>query len=261
MEKKDQVAYTPEFVEGQNEKKVQRVFNLIILDESGSMATIALPAVVGLNETFQTIRDAQKENKEQQHFVSFVTFNSARIRTVMNRQPVDCEKKMKWTGYKPDVCTPLFDAMGQSLNDLRNHVTEEDVVLVTIITDGMENDSKEYNGRDIKKLVADLKEKGWVFTYIGTNQDVDAVADGMGIRSRMCYDYSERGTSDMFETERSRRQEFYSRLQREGSRFMQSDSYDYFEPGNKDENAPKTEPEKEPEREPDIVWIIKDEEV
>ena len=92
---------------------VQRVFNLIILDESGSMSTIAKQAVSGLNETFQTIRNAQKEHQEQQHFISFVTFNSAKIRTVMNRQAVSVDKKMKWTDYKPDDCTPLFDAMGR----------------------------------------------------------------------------------------------------------------------------------------------------
>lgn len=62
MENKNQVASTLELMEAPNEKKVQRVFNLIILDESGSMAAIAMPAVVGLNETFQTIRAAQKEH-------------------------------------------------------------------------------------------------------------------------------------------------------------------------------------------------------
>lgn len=258
MENKDQVASTLELMEAPNEKIVQRVFNLIILDESGSMAAIAMPAVVGLNETFQTIRTAQKEHQDQQHYISFVTFNSARIRTLMNCQPVDCEKKMRWTDFKPDVCTPLYDAMGQSLNDLKNHVTEEDVVLVTIITDGMENASKEYNGRDIKKLVAELKEKGWVFAYIGTNQDVDAVADGMGIESRMCYDYSETGTSDMFEMERSRRQEFYGRLQREGRRFMQSDNYDYFCSNEDKEESPKETKVEVSEKEPDIIWDLTD---
>ena len=108
---------------------IQRVFNLIILDESGSMSSIEKQAVSGLNETFQTIRNAQKEHQEQQHFISFVTFNSAKIRTVMNRQTVDSDKKLKWTDYQPDDCTPLFDAMGRSLNDLKKHVNDEDVVL------------------------------------------------------------------------------------------------------------------------------------
>ena len=213
---------------------IQRVFNLIILDESGSMSSIEKQAVSGLNETFQTIRNAQKEHQEQQHFISFVTFNSAKIRTVMNRQTVDSDKKLKWTDYQPDDCTPLFDAMGRSLNDLKKHVNDEDVVLVTIITDGYENASREYCGRDVKNLVAELKAKGWVFAYIGTNQDVDAVANDMGIRSRMSYEYSDTGAECMFNIEHSSKKRFFDRLHREGRQFMMEDSYDYFNPGNED---------------------------
>ena len=226
-------------------ESVQRVFNLIILDESGSMSTIAKQAVSGLNETFQTIRNAQKDHQEQQHFVSLVTFNSAKIRTIMNRQAVTVDKKMNWTDYKPDDCTPLFDAMGRSLNDLKNHVSDEDVVLVTIITDGYENASREYSGRDIKNLVAELKKRGWVFAYIGTNQDVDAVADDMGIRSRMCYDYSPRGAECMFEEERTSKRRFFDRLSH-GKSFLMNEQYDYFET------------DEEPEKEPDITWDMSD---
>ena len=76
--------------------KTQKVYNLIILDESGSMQAIAKQAVSGLNETFQTICNAQKEHQEQKHFISFVTFNSKEIRTIMNRQAVECDKEMKY---------------------------------------------------------------------------------------------------------------------------------------------------------------------
>jgi len=233
---------------------IQRVFNLIILDESGSMSSIEKQAVSGLNETFQTIRNAQKEHQEQQHFISFVTFNSAKIRTVMNRQTVDSDKKLKWTDYQPDDCTPLFDAMGRSLNDLKKHVNDEDVVLVTIITDGYENASREYCGRDIKNLVAELKARGWVFAYIGTNQDVDAVADDMGIRSRMSYEYSDTGAECMFNIEHSSKKRFFDRLHREGRQFMMEDCYDYFNPGNED----AIKHDDEPEKEPDITWNMDD---
>ena len=234
----------------------QRIFNLIILDESGSMEAIEKQAVSGLNETFQTIANAQKEHQEQKHFISFVTFNSKAIRKIMDRKPIDSNKKLEWTDYHPDECTPLFDAMGQSINELKRHVNEKDVVLVTIITDGYENASRLYSGIDIKKLVSKLKEKGWVFAYIGTNQDVDAVADDMGIRSRMSYEYSDRGASDMFETEQRSKRNFYSRLHNEGRSFMMNENYDYFHSG--DEDAIKQEAE--PEKAPDIVWDVKDEE-
>lgn len=195
---------------------VQRVFNLIILDESGSMSNIAIQAISGLNEVFQTIGKAQKEHPGQQHFISFVTFNSTKIRTVFDRQAVRSDKEIMWTDYMPNSCTPLYDAMGESLNKLKKHVGDDDVVLVTIITDGYENASREYSGHGIKRLVAELKEKGWVFAYIGTNQDVDAVADDMGIGSRMRYQYSPEGAARMFAQERVSRRRFFDRLATHG---------------------------------------------
>lgn len=252
MKKKGKMVQKPKNVKNQKDgyAKKQRVFNLIILDASGSMEVIAKQAVSGLNETFQTIQNAQKEHQEQQHFISFVTFNSANIGTIMNRVLVRTDTKIEWKDYYPAACTPLFDAMGHSLNELRKHVDDDDVVLVTIITDGYENASREYSCRDIKNLVAQLKEKGWVFAYIGTNQDVDAFADDMGIRSRMSYEYSDTGAECMFNIESSSKRRFYERLHREGRAFMTDACYDYFSP-----DEPKVE---EPEKEPDVVWDVKD---
>lgn len=237
----------------ETDESIQKVYNLIILDESGSMQSIEKQAVSGLNETFQTIRNAQKEHQEQQHYITFVTFNSARIRTVMDRLPVDSSKELKWTDYAPGACTPLFDAMGRSINELKSYVEDEAVVLVTIITDGYENASKEYNGIAIKELVGELKKKGWLFAYIGTNQDVDAIADRLGIRSRMSYEYSPEGTVDMFRAESNSKRELFKRLHRMGRSFMMEDNYDYFNPD--DEN------DQEPEKEPDIVWGVKENKV
>lgn len=229
---------------------IQKIYNLIIIDESGSMQTIEKQAVSGLNETFQTILKAQKEHEEQQHYISFVTFNSKAIMTVFDRQTVNPSEKIEWSDYNPNDWTPLFDAMGESINKLKRHVKDKDVVLVTIITDGYENASRKYSGKDIKNLVAELKKKGWLFVYIGTNQDVDAVADDMGIRSRMNYEFSDRGASDMFMAERNSKQAFFERIHREGRGIIRDDRYDFFNPDDDD----TIETQEETEKEPDIVW-------
>ena len=60
-----------------------QVYNLIILDESGSMNSIEKQTVSGFNETIQTISAAQRKHEEQRHFVSLIIFNSDSIRTVI----------------------------------------------------------------------------------------------------------------------------------------------------------------------------------
>ncbi len=190
----------------------QRVFNLIILDESGSMCSIEKQAIDGVNETIQTIRSAQKKHEEQEHFVTFVSFNSDGIKTIYDKEEADKVKEITDKDYCPACCTPLYDAMGVSLTKLRKSVSEDDVVLVTIITDGYENASHEYNGQFIKALVEALKAKGWIFTYIGANQDVEKVAATISITNTLSFSADAKGTKAMFAKESCSRNRFFDRL-------------------------------------------------
>lgn len=44
-----------------NDQPTKRVFNLIIVDESGSMSIIRRQAFSGINETLQTVRNMQEQ--------------------------------------------------------------------------------------------------------------------------------------------------------------------------------------------------------
>lgn len=188
-----------------------RIFNLIIIDESGSMQSIKPAAIDSVNETIQTIRSAQKKHEDQEHYVSLVTFNDD-VKTIYECVPVDEVKELTAETYQPDCCTALYDAMGISLNALRKKVAEDDKVLVTVVTDGYENASKEYNGKAIKALVDELKAKGWVFAYIGANQDVEAVAATISITNVMKFEATPLGTAAMGARVASARGRLFDRI-------------------------------------------------
>lgn len=173
-----------------------RIFNLIIIDESGSMQSIKKEAINSVNETIQTIRSAQKKHERQEHYVSLVTFND-NVKTIYECVAVNDVNELTPDTYQPDCCTALYDAMGISLNSLRKKVADDDKVLVTVVTDGYENASKEYNGKGIKALVDEFKAKGWVFAYIGANQDVEAVATTISITNVMKFEATSEGTTYM----------------------------------------------------------------
>ncbi len=186
-----------------------RIFNLVIIDESGSMQIIKEEAIGSVNETIQTIRSAQKKHQEQEHFVSLVTFNDD-VKTVYECVPVEEVKELTSETYRPDCCTALYDAMGMSLNALRKKVAEDDKVLVTVVTDGYENSSKEYSGKAVKALVDEFKAKGWVFAYIGANQDVEAVAATISITNVMNFETTSAGTRMMSARVNRSRERLYS---------------------------------------------------
>lgn len=173
-----------------------KIYNLIIIDESGSMGCIRQQAMDSVNETIQTIRAAQERNANQEHFVSLVTFNET-VTTVNNCTPVNEVKELTYETYQPNCCTALYDAMGISLNALRKKVAKGDKVLVTIVTDGYENASQEYSCAAIKALVEELKAEGWVFAYLGANQDAEKVAFSMSIDNAMSWKSTREGTAHM----------------------------------------------------------------
>ncbi|MCQ2188502.1 MAG: VWA domain-containing protein [Paludibacteraceae bacterium] len=185
-----------------------RAFNLIILDESGSMSCIERQALNGLNETLQTIRKVQEKHPEQDQYVSIVPFETGNIRLLRNKVSIKEIEDLKNEEYNPGGCTPLFDAIGFGINSIKKDVAETDTVLVTIITDGEENSSKEYSGKVIAGMIDELKHKGWMFTYIGANQDAIRVAKSMNIGNALNFDQDEAGTAEMFRRDRKSRERF-----------------------------------------------------
>lgn len=190
-----------------------KVFNLIILDESGSMECIKKQALSGLNETLQTIRKAQEKYPEQKQLVSIVPFESDNIRLLRDKEPISMVKDLKPEEYNPGTCTPLYDAIGYGISSIKYAVDDDDTVLVTIITDGYENDSKEYNGRSIAELIKHMKVQGWMFTYIGANQDAVEVAKSMNIHNALNFDQDVEGTKKMFAKENQCRSRLYDAIE------------------------------------------------
>jgi uncharacterized protein YegL len=163
-----------------------KIYNLIILDESGSMQSIKTAALNSVNESLQSIRHAQMKYEEQEHYVTFVTFNND-VKTLFDCVSIDMINDLTPRDYTPDCCTALYDAMGMSLGKLRRIVAKDDKVLVTIVTDGYENASREYSAKAIKALVEELKSQGWVFAYMGANQDVEAVGASLAITNTLSF--------------------------------------------------------------------------
>ena len=80
------------------QSKEINVYNLILLDESGSMSSIWRQALDGINETLNGIRKTQDEYPSQHQYVSIVTFegNGVRgVKTLRDRIPVENIQNLK----------------------------------------------------------------------------------------------------------------------------------------------------------------------
>lgn len=188
-------------------EKKHQVHNLIILDESGSMNSIKETIIKGFNELVQTIKGIEKQFPDQEHFITFITFNGLGQKMLHFMDPVSKLMEINSQNYRPDANTPLFDAMGFAINILKRGLENQTEynVLVTILTDGEENASKEFSGNDIKNMVEKLKQDRWTFTYIGTDHDVEKVAHSLSINNTLSFEKNDREIEKMFEVEKCAR--------------------------------------------------------
>ena len=222
-----------------------KVYNLIILDESGSMQSIKKTIINGFNEVVQTIKSVALQYSEQEHTVTFVSFNSSGIKKIHENSKIELLNQIDEHFYQPNGGTPLFDAIGASCFNLNWILEKENPknynVLVTILTDGEENASKEHTAQSIKAMIEAYKLKNWTFTYIGANHDVDLFASRISITNVMKFETSEEDMQRMFMSDRNARMNYSRKI-----RDFEDVSDGYFQQTELDEDLPDVE-EKKPE--------------
>lgn len=184
------------------------VFNLIIMDESGSMGNMRSQTISGCNETLNMIRTKAAEHAEtMNNLVSIYAFQQGgpvpSRYLIKNTRPEDV-KDVTDQDYKPCGGTPLLDAVGSTLTELKMiAATHEDATaVVTIMTDGYENASVEYDWQTVAKLISEVRELGWTVNLIGADIDVEQMARRMNIHKENAISYhkSDSETKEMWDT-------------------------------------------------------------
>ena len=96
----------------------------------------------------------------------------------------------EWTThtYKPRGSTALLDAVGRAMNDVGAEVSKSsikvDKVIVTIVTDGQENASREFTYERIKDMIKHAESNGWTFLFLGADPSSWRMASAMGISAQ-----------------------------------------------------------------------------
>ena len=180
------------------ENKTQ-VYDLIVLDMSGSMGAISSYVVAGFNSLIDGLRSANQQfSGTQEHYLTLYVFNEALQKYVYNNIPIDSASYITMYDYQPNYRTPLYDAIGTTISDMitKTDTLSEYSVMVTIITDGLENASQYYSEDTISKMIKSLSDKGWSFTFFGTDREVLRQAVGLKIDSVYFFERTNSGIHD-----------------------------------------------------------------
>ena len=163
---------------------------VFILDRSGSMSGLEADTIGGFNSM---IEKQQKEKGEA--YISTVLFDD-QTEVLYDRVPIGKVEPMNDNQYYVRGCTALLDAVGGAIHHIGNvhkYARPEDVpekTLFIITTDGMENASRRYDYRKVKKMVEHQKDKyNWEFIFLGANIDAIEVAGRFGVSASRAVRY------------------------------------------------------------------------
>jgi len=152
-------------------KKVtkKKITNLIIIDASGSMADKLDEVKGGLKQLFSDIRKDMIKDKKNVNMRNIVLdfSGSEDIRTLVDSNDVNDLQDSLADNYRVRGMTALLDAIGKGMNMVDNN---DYAVFVSILTDGEENDSKQYTSKDVTEMIKAAKDKKWVVTFMGTTE-------------------------------------------------------------------------------------------
>lgn len=164
----------------------------VVLDRSGSMSTIAQDAIGGFN----TFIKAQQEIEGEAN-VTLAIFDD-RYDIVFENVPVDKVVPLTSKDYIPRGWTALLDAVGYSLSTLEELSPEK--AILCVITDGEENQSREYTHAMIKEKVQAAEARGWQVVFLAANINEQVVGASMGIAKGMTRGFvaDSFGTQEMY---------------------------------------------------------------
>lgn len=204
----------------------------LLLDRSGSMAPLVSDVIGGVNQ-FLTEQRAQGNDVR----VSIVQFDSNDPQEVkVWGSPISDVRSLTAADFQPRGGTPLLDATGLLIGRVKVDaqarvaagLAEEDIVFVTV-TDGEENQSREFTLAQVKALVDAQTAAGWTFVFLsaGLNAYADAAAmgydasnsqawDRRGDNTRMAFNSVSKGMTNMREKKR---------------RGMMTENVEFFETG------------------------------
>ncbi len=155
---------------------------ICIIDKSGSMEPITAESIEGFNNFLN-----EQKNEEGMASVTLYLFND-NLNIVYENYSIESAPYLNLNYYSPTGGTALLDALGTVIDStgVRLSNTPENLrpekVLICILTDGKENQSRIYSRAEIlKKITHQTVHYNWVFVFLGANQDSFAEAEKMGI--------------------------------------------------------------------------------
>ncbi len=166
---------------------------VFIIDRSGSMHGLEKDTIGGYNSMLQ-----KERAKAGRAYVTTILFSDT-YSVLHDRIDIQDIEPMTEKEYEAGGLTALYDAIGRTIEHIEQRKGKPDHTVFAITTDGLENASRKYSGKDIRKMIDRGKERGWNFIFLGSDPGSEEEASDIGIDRFCCYESTPYGARTRFE--------------------------------------------------------------
>lgn len=163
----------------------------MLIDRSGSMASLRSDVIAGINAF---VADQATSTQDGRCLMSLYQFDTSGHDTLFSGLDVTDVREATDADFLPRGGTPLFDAIGKTITAaqlaLESPHTGAELPIVVIFTDGEENSSREYTRDAIFALIKAKEAAGWIFTYLGANQDAYTQSGTFGVQAASAQNFT-----------------------------------------------------------------------
>ena len=163
---------------------------VFILDRSGSMSGLEADTIGGFNSMIE-----KQKSEEGKAIVSTVLFDD-RTEILHDRKKLKKIEPITTEDYYVRGSTALLDAVGGAIRHIvkvHKHLPKDErpeKTIFIITTDGMENASRRYDYKQVKRMIEYEKKKyHWEFIFLGANIDAVEVAERFGVSRKRAVRY------------------------------------------------------------------------
>lgn len=154
---------------------------LCVLDRSGSMAAMQAEAIGGFNHFLE-----EQRKLPGRALLTLILFDHE-YDVLHAARPIGSVPPMDTGTYVPRGTTALHDAVGRTIDDAvarqarLSDGDRPDKTVMCILTDGLENASRDYSGERIREMIRARRREGWEFVFLAADQDAVTTARAMAI--------------------------------------------------------------------------------
>ena len=154
---------------------------VFVLDYSSSMMDSRDATISAFNEYIESQKNSLEEGENVN--LSLYKFDGNNVDIVFWKKDIRKVEPLDKHSYDPAGTTNLNDAIGGVIMSINKDFQEKrkkdrSSVILTVLTDGMENTSKTFGKGDIMTMVKKAQQKNWGFVFLGA--DINAFDVGMG---------------------------------------------------------------------------------